>query len=177
MKFDLDGPTFERGLALYEEMMLEPRQVYLLPWLDTDCIFGGMMDKDNDNKRIYLAGPMRGLPNHNFPLFYQASGMLEMWGYTVINPAKMDIEDGRAEWNWNTNEIILDNSFTIENALARDFREILDCKAIVLLPGWEASEGAQKELEFALAIGLQAFVYTGADAPISIERDNPVEFE
>lgn len=126
-------------------------------------------------KKVYLAGPMRGLQNYNFPMFYQTAAMLEMMGYSVFNPAKLDIEDGRAEWNWNTNGVIIDNSFTIEKALARDFKVILDSDAIILLPGWKKSKGAQKELEFALAIGLKAFEYTGD--PINIDRDEPMEFD
>jgi hypothetical protein len=125
-------------------------------------------------KKIYVSGPMRNVDDYNFPIFYHVSAMLQMWGYDVVNPAAMDIADRRAEWNWDLRQVILDNSFTMEAALARDFREILDCDAIVLLPGWQNSEGANKELQFGIAIGLPAFEWQH-NTPINIERDTPMD--
>jgi hypothetical protein len=117
---------------------------------------------------------MRGITNNNFPAFYMAAAMLDLWGYEVVNPARMDIEERRAEFNWNLNEVILDNSFTMERALARDYDEIRTCKAIILLPGWETSIGAAREIAFAVSRGIPCFLYDETK-PLNIERMEPLK--
>lgn len=125
---------------------------------------------------VYVCGPMRTIPQHNFPLFYQASAMLELWGYTVINPAKMDVDEGRAHFNHNTKDVILDNSFKMENAMRRDFGVILgDCDAIVVLPGWDNSDGGQREVAFGLSVGLSVFKMPVVNTnPLDIANDEPM---
>ncbi|MBF3131496.1 DUF4406 domain-containing protein, partial [Pseudomonas aeruginosa] len=39
-------------------------------------------------QRIYLAGPMTGLPEHNFPAFHAEAARLRSLGYQVENPAE-----------------------------------------------------------------------------------------
>ena len=41
---------------------------------------------------LYVAGPMRGIPKFNFPLFDEVAEALRHKGHTVINPADMDRE-------------------------------------------------------------------------------------
>ena len=137
-----------------------------------DSGYDGEALKPQLRKKIYLSGPMRGYPNYNFPLFYSVSALLTLWGWQVFNPAQMDIDDGKAEYNRSLNEIVPDSSFTIEDALRRDFRVILQCDAVALLPGWENSEGACRELGMAMDIGLPVYTVetqlgtlTGADYP------------
>ena len=38
-------------------------------------------------KRIYVAGPMSGLPAFNFPAFHEAAADLRACGFDVVNPA------------------------------------------------------------------------------------------
>jgi len=38
--------------------------------------------------RLYLAGPMSGLPQHNFPLFNRVAAHLRARGHAVFNPAE-----------------------------------------------------------------------------------------
>ena len=50
-------------------------------------------------QRIYLAGPMTGLPDHNFPAFRAAAEGLQQAGWEVVNPAdnfggRMDLPRG-----------------------------------------------------------------------------------
>ena len=42
---------------------------------------------------IYVAGPMRGYEEFNYPAFYEAERILESIGWDVVNPAKMDAEE------------------------------------------------------------------------------------
>ena len=40
--------------------------------------------------KLYLAGPMRGVPEFNFPAFFRAAAQLEREGHIVFNPAAKD---------------------------------------------------------------------------------------
>ena len=140
--------------------------------------FGMIPIPDSQIKGVgYIAGPMRGISQHNFPLFFQAEGMLQLWGYKVYNPARMDINDKRAHYNHNSGDVILDNSFKMEDALRRDFETILaHCDFVVVLPGWEQSEGAQKEVAFARSVGLPVFEFLSTQA-LDIDTQPPLDIE
>ena len=49
--------------------------------------------------KVYVAGPMRGIPEFNFPAFFAAADKLRGDGFAVFNPAERDNEhrclDGR----------------------------------------------------------------------------------
>ena len=131
--------------------------------------------QDTQSKTVYVCGKMRGVPQYNFPAFYQAAAMLRLWGHTPVNPAEMDVADGHAHYNHNSGDVILENSFTMERALRRDFEAILDrCDAVVMLPGWTASEGAQKEVAFAISVGIPVFLFD-ASAPLDLGSATPLE--
>lgn len=143
-------------------------------------IFSGMEGtqmQDTQSKEVYVCGPMRSKPQYNFPAFFQASAMLELWGYDPVNPAELDIAEGRASYNHDSGLVILDNSFTMERALKRDFEVILDnCSALALLPGWESSEGAQKEVAFAVSVGVPCFLFS-AESPLDLKSATPMNIE
>lgn len=77
-------------------------------------------------KKIYLSGPMSGLPDQNFPAFHAAAAALRAKGLQVVNPA----------------EITPAGENTYENCLRADVKELCDCHTIALLPGWQNSDGA-----------------------------------
>lgn len=88
---------------------------------------------------VYLAGPMRGIPKHNFPAFFKAETELRLRGYDVINPARLDLElDGFDGVGIPPH----DEDYYME----RDFRAMADCDHMVLLPGWEKSKGVEREI-------------------------------
>ena len=47
--------------------------------------------------RLYLAGPMTGIEDLNFPAFHAEAARLRALGYTVINPAEINA-DPNAGW-------------------------------------------------------------------------------
>ncbi|MEZ6193269.1 MAG: DUF4406 domain-containing protein [Phycisphaerales bacterium] len=92
--------------------------------------------------RIYLAGPMTGLPNHNFPAFDRAARRLEKAGWEVVNPA--DNFGGRTD-------LIRASYLRVDVAL------LLQCDALAILPGWEESSGARLEYLLARELDLPVF--------------------
>ncbi|QPC43477.1 DUF4406 domain-containing protein [Kaustia mangrovi] len=109
---------------------------------------------------IYVAGPMRGIPEFNFPAFHAAAARLRAEGHNVFNPAERDIErhggidvsKGNAEGCEET--AAKEHGFSLRQALADDTRYIcLEADAIALLPGWETSRGARAEKALADALG------------------------
>jgi hypothetical protein len=98
--------------------------------------------------KVYIAGPMRDLPKFNFPAFDRAEARLRAAGWEVVNPARMDREmDG-----FDPTQKAMAHS--IEFYMRRDLPAVAGCDAIALLPGWERSDGAQKELAVAHWCGL-----------------------
>lgn len=90
-------------------------------------------------KRIYVAGPMTGLPELNFPAFHAAAAELRAQGHHVENPA----------------EINPDHAVPWVECMERDLPRLMTCDAVFALPGWEASKGARIEVCVARSLGLE----------------------
>lgn len=102
--------------------------------------------------RVYIAGPMRGYPEYNFPAFDAAAKEWRRAGHDAVNPAELDRVDGVHEFTDP-----LPHDF-LRDAMRRDLRAICECDAIVLLPGWEHSAGVKVELALAELLKLQIFM-------------------
>jgi hypothetical protein len=100
------------------------------------------MDQWQPKLSVYLSGPMRGYPEYNFPAFHLAKGVLEGLGCVVTSPASLDLEEGFDPTGG------LPEGF-LRQAAIRDFQAILQCEAIVMLPGWKKSTGALAEWHIA----------------------------
>ena len=48
------------------------------------------MNISNRKPTIYVAGPMRGYENYNYPAFDRCSRVLREQGWNAINPAELD---------------------------------------------------------------------------------------
>lgn len=106
-----------------------------------------------NRKTIYIAGPMAGLPDNNFPAFAAAEEWLEAQGWKPINPAKFNAVFGDTPTGK-----LLDAVCESERAAI----PFLD--AIYLLKGWQKSKGARRELEVALKYNLIVLVEGESDA-------------
>lgn len=42
--------------------------------------------------KLYIAGPMTGLPDLDFPAFHEAAAKLRAQGHEVINPAEINAD-------------------------------------------------------------------------------------
>lgn len=121
--------------------------------------------------KLYIAGPMSGYPQFNYPAFYAAATMLRDLGYDVVSPAEMDSvelqklamksKDGSFKDIEGANE-------TWGDMLARDVKLVADVvDGVCLLNGWEASRGAR----------LEAFVAASVQKPVfrMVEGTGPAE--
>lgn len=94
--------------------------------------------------RVYIAGPMTGLPQFNYPAFNSAARRLRALGHTVLNPAEIDppsadqLHSGQVK-PW---------AYYMRNGI----RLLLDSDAVALLPGWESSTGACLEHDIATTL-------------------------
>ena len=117
----------------------------------------------------YLAGPMTGYPQFNFPAFYKAAEDLRKMGYEICNPAELDADDGTAALAAASPTGALDENGKINNntwgdLLARDVKLIADeCDGIVLLPNWADSKGVIQEVTTAMNCGYPVFEFVDGE--------------
>jgi len=110
---------------------------------------------------VYIAGPMRGYVEYNFPEFYRAEKLLatQYPGCKVYNPARMDNEEGFDEKadGFTDDGQLLDH---LRKWFPRDVEAIAKCDTIYLLEGWQSSAGATIEKQIAEMFGLTVMYET-----------------
>jgi nucleoside 2-deoxyribosyltransferase len=99
--------------------------------------------------RLYLAGPMTGYDEFNFPAFLAAAAELRAVGYEVVSPAEIELAAG-------FDPTIPPETFTREqyaDALRRDLDHVFEVDGVALLDGFALSKGARAESAVASALG------------------------
>ena len=115
-----------------------------------------------DGPTIYIAGPMRGYPQYNFPAFDAAEVALREQGWNVLNPAQMDRDIG-----FDPNDVVTPE-FVIQ-AILRDTEAIIQqADAVALLPEWWLSKGAQAEAMLAQWKGIPVYTMPCEGMPIGL---------
>lgn len=84
-------------------------------------------------KRLYVAGPMSGYPQCNYPAFNSAAQALRRAGYEVVNPAEVHLEERHH----------------YVDLIREDLRLMLDCHGVATLENWWESVGARNEVQVA----------------------------
>jgi hypothetical protein len=102
---------------------------------------------------IYIAGPMRGYPEFNFPAFDCAKEYLEGKGWEVISPADLDRQMGIEGIGKIGNEVFPPD--VLKQFVKQDVEAIQKCDAIYMLQGWQNSKGARAEKALAEWLGLK----------------------
>lgn len=92
--------------------------------------------------RIYIAGPMTGLPENNYPAFAEAATTFRSRGYHVENPAELLPSKPLPEMTW------LD-------WMRLTVPQMLTCDLVIMLPGWQDSKGATIETDLARGLGMR----------------------
>lgn len=88
--------------------------------------------------RVYVAGPMSGLPDYNRAAFIRVEQELMAQGHIVFNPARKR----------------LGKNATWDDYMRLGIADLMRCDTIHLLPGYEDSRGATIELELAKELGM-----------------------
>ena len=86
--------------------------------------------------KIYIAGPMSGLPEFNYPAFHAADAELRALGHETLNPANNPECD-----SW-------------EGYMRAAIAQVIQADAIAFLPGAHQSRGARLELVIGNSLGL-----------------------
>lgn len=89
--------------------------------------------------RVYIAGPMTGLPKYNVPAFHAKAAELRAAGYEVENPADIGIHPG---WTWR-------------DYMRAAITKLITCDEVHFLPNWKASKGARLENQIAKCLHLR----------------------
>lgn len=113
--------------------------------------------------QVYIAGPMTGIPELNYPLFNDVEQWLLSYGYSVQNPATNNVVGYTGDALWR-------------EYMRLSLRQISYCDAVVLLPGWEKSKGASLEKHIADAMGLKTMElsadWCNTDECAALDGDN-----
>lgn len=108
--------------------------------------------------KIYIAGPMTGLPEMNYPAFNRAAAAWRAAGWDVLNPAE----------SFNG-----DPTLPYEQYVAHDIDLLRQCDAIALLPGWNGpgARGSVWECQVALKLlGLLVLDATKPEEPMLVDQ-------
>lgn len=96
---------------------------------------------------LYIAGPMRGYEENNFPAFINAAKKYRKLGFDVVSPAEMDLVDNPDAAKQTEAEAV----GNFDKYMSRDLPAVCGCNGVVLLDGWENSTGALAEAFVALS--------------------------
>jgi len=97
--------------------------------------------------RIYISGPITGMPGLNRPAFDAAAEHIRAAGFVPVNPFDLIDQERAARdgWQWS-------------DYMRVDIAALCECDAIVLLDGWMFSSGAWLERQIASSLGLPLLV-------------------
>ena len=117
--------------------------------------------------KIFISGPMRGIPYYGFPAFDEAKAAFEAVGFEVVTPADLDRAIGfdamslpdATDWN-------AEAGLDIRAAMRRNIEALLDCDGVVLLTGWWQSAGCLVERIIAARCGMLYDMQCGRTLPV-----------
>lgn len=89
--------------------------------------------------RLYIAGPMTGLPEFNVPAFKAAAVALDDAGHVAVNPAEVTPQADDLAW---------------ADYMRSDITALLTCDGVATLPNWWLSRGARLEVHIAASLDI-----------------------
>lgn len=91
--------------------------------------------------KIYVAGPMTGLPDFNYPEFNKAAAALRAAGHVVTNPAENPAPECGSWLGY----------------MRMSIAQVAAVDCVVMLGGWPRSRGARIEWLLARLLGLAIY--------------------
>lgn len=88
---------------------------------------------------VYIAGPMTGLPDFNYPAFHAAAATLTTAGHVPLDPARPEGREGCKTW---------------ADFMRAALRDLAEADGVAMLPEWEDSRGASLEHRIGIELGL-----------------------
>lgn len=106
--------------------------------------------------KVYIAGPMSGIPDFNRPAFEAAADRLRSHAFDPVSPVELDDAEGFDPEAFDGDTVPAD---LYRRFLLRDLVAILEheCDGVVVLPGWEQSRGAALEVHVARSVDIPIF--------------------
>lgn len=141
------------------------------------------MDKMDKSFAWYVAGPMTGYPQFNYPAFRKAAAVLREAGFSVISPAEMDAHSVQVAALASEHGSLADLAHLKQEGesygsfLSRDVRIVIeDVGGLAMLPGWENSTGARLEAFTGLLFKRQFVTYAPNMGYHNMNRHEPFGF-
>lgn len=94
---------------------------------------------------IYIAGPMTGYPEYNWPMFKRVTEYFRGQGMKVVCPT----ENGS-----------IPDVTHYQECIKNSLRTLIEANTIAMLPGWLGSKGAMIEAKLAVAMGYKTYLIT-----------------
>lgn len=122
--------------------------------------------------KLYIAGPMSGIKDFNFPAFKEIEDKLQSLRYETVNPANLNRDYVTSDFKYNMDllkGVVKLSTSNYDNLTKEDFKkiwafflkrdvaEMLTCDAVVVLDGWKRSEGAAFEVKTALTVKMKIY--------------------
>lgn len=110
----------------------------------------------------YLAGPMTGYPDFNYPAFNDAAARLRASGWRVINPTETDAKHGWRPGDHDPDALTDEEYRTVlRHGLRAALADEVTC--CVVLRRWLWSRGALAEVSMLRTLRLPVYEYAPAD--------------
>lgn len=106
--------------------------------------------------KLYIAGPMSGYPEYNFPAFHAAAKALRAAGHEVVSPAELDEVDYGGQESIHA---MATKPGARKVFMTRDLPALLSCEGVFVLPGWTDSSGGLTELMVAVMCEMPIYGY------------------
>ena len=120
--------------------------------------------------KLFISGPMRGIPYYGFPAFDAAKAAFEAAGFDVVTPADLDRAAGfdamdlPETTDWNT-----EAGFDVRAAMKRNIDALLDSDGVVFLEGWGGSLGCNIERLIADRLNMRLDMQRGRTLPVFVQ--------
>ncbi len=95
--------------------------------------------------RLYIAGPMTGIKDFNFPEFHRVTKLMREAGYDGLNPAEKDCGSTNKSW---------------EFYMKLSIKELMGCEGLCTLDGCANSKGANLEIYLANTLNMPVLHYS-----------------